>query len=41
MKDNANLIPKDVKAFTEKGIIDADGVEREYDAIICATGFDT
>jgi len=41
MEDNANLIAKDVREFTEKGIIDADGVEREYDAIICATGFDT
>jgi len=27
--------------FTENGLIDSDGVEREYDAIICATGFDT
>lgn len=37
---NANIIPKDVGEFTEKGIIDSDGIEREYDAIICATGFD-
>jgi cation diffusion facilitator CzcD-associated flavoprotein CzcO len=40
-EDNANLIPKNVKEFTENGIIDEDGVERNYDAIICATGFDT
>lgn len=39
-EENANIIPKDVVQFTEKGIIDSDGVEREYDAIICATGFD-
>jgi cation diffusion facilitator CzcD-associated flavoprotein CzcO len=39
-KPNANLIPKAVVEFTEKGIIDSDGVEREYEAIICATGFD-
>ncbi|EXJ67391.1 uncharacterized protein A1O5_09404 [Cladophialophora psammophila CBS 110553] len=40
-KDNANIIPKDVREFTEAGIIDEDGVERSYDAIICATGFDS
>ncbi|KAK5285482.1 hypothetical protein LTR55_010919 [Exophiala xenobiotica] len=40
-EDNANLIPKNVKEFTEDGIIDEDGVERTYDAVICATGFDT
>lgn len=40
-KPNATLIPKDVKRFTKTGIEDADGVHRVYDAIICATGFDT
>jgi hypothetical protein len=30
-----------VKRFTKTGIEDADGVQRDYDAIICATGFDT
>lgn len=39
-ESNANLIPTDVVQFTEKGLIDSDGVERDYDAIICATGFD-
>jgi len=39
-RPNANLVPKGVVEFTEKGIIDSDGVEREYEAIICATGFD-
>jgi cation diffusion facilitator CzcD-associated flavoprotein CzcO len=39
-KPNANLIPRDVVEFTEKGLIDSEGVETEYDAIICATGFD-
>jgi|TARA_R110002003_G_scaffold1993_8_gene23837 cation diffusion facilitator CzcD-associated flavoprotein CzcO len=38
---NADLIPKDVVEFTENGIKDSEGVERTYDAIICATGFDT
>lgn len=41
LKDNTTLIPKDLKRFTAAGIEDVDGVEREYDAIICATGFDT
>ncbi len=27
--------------FTEKGVIGEDGIEREVDTIICATGFDT
>ena len=29
-----------IKEFTEKGIITSDGVEREYDIIALATGFD-
>lgn len=29
-----------IKEFTEKGIVTADGVEREYDIIALATGFD-
>jgi len=37
---NANIISRDVVEFTEKGLIDSEGVETEYDAIICATGFD-
>ena len=41
VEDNLNFIPKGVKKVTENGIIDADGVFRETDAIVCATGFDT
>jgi hypothetical protein len=41
LEENANLIPTDVVEFTENGLIDSDGAQREYDAIICATGFDT
>lgn len=29
-----------VKEATEKGVVGADGVEREVDTIVCATGFD-
>ncbi|CAH0027783.1 unnamed protein product [Clonostachys rhizophaga] len=39
--DSLNFIPKGIKRVTENGIIDADGVFRETDAIVCATGFDT
>ena len=39
-EDNIDIIFKGAEEFTERGIIDADGVERSYDAIICATGFD-
>lgn len=39
-KPNTTLIPKDVRRFTKTGIEDVDGIHREYDAIICATGFD-
>jgi cation diffusion facilitator CzcD-associated flavoprotein CzcO len=40
-KENVEFIPKEIQGITEKGIIDEDGIEREVDAIICATGFDT
>jgi cation diffusion facilitator CzcD-associated flavoprotein CzcO len=40
-KENVEFIPKEIQRITEKGIIDEDGVEREVDTIICATGFDT
>lgn len=40
-EDNLNFIPKGVKRVDEMGITDDDGVHREVDAIICATGFDT
>ena len=40
-EDNLNFIPKGVKKVTATGIQDDDGVHREVDAIICATGFDT
>lgn len=30
-----------VSRFTEKGVMGEDGIEREADTVICATGFDT
>ena len=39
--DNVEVVPKSAVQFTEQGVIDEDGVHREVDVIICATGFDT
>ncbi|KAJ5116039.1 FAD-binding monooxygenase moxY [Penicillium angulare] len=41
MEDNLNFIPKGVQRADATGLLDDDGVHREVDAIICATGFDT
>lgn len=41
VEDKLNFIPKGISRITEKGVVDDDGTEREVDAIICATGFDT
>lgn len=41
VEDNLNFIPKGVKKITATGVVDDDGILREVDAIICATGFDT
>jgi cation diffusion facilitator CzcD-associated flavoprotein CzcO len=38
--DNANVVWGELDSFTEKGIKSPDGTEREFDVIICATGFD-
>jgi cation diffusion facilitator CzcD-associated flavoprotein CzcO len=37
-KDNVDYIQTRIKRFTEKGIVTEDGVEREVDITICATG---
>ena len=39
--DKLVFIPKGIKSVTRTGIIDEEGVNRDADAIICATGFDT
>lgn len=40
-RDNVTLVPQAVSRFTETGLIDADGVERQVDAVVLATGFKT
>ncbi|KAF9770569.1 hypothetical protein IL306_011866 [Fusarium sp. DS 682] len=36
---NVEVVFKGVTKLTEDGVIDADGVERKCDAVVCATGF--
>ena len=40
-KDNVETIHESVVRFTENGVVDATGVERQVDVVACATGFDT
>ncbi|KAL1957856.1 hypothetical protein VTO42DRAFT_5421 [Malbranchea cinnamomea] len=37
-QENVEYIQTRIERFTEKGIVTVDGVEREVDAVICATG---
>lgn len=41
VEDNVEFVPSGIKRFTETGIEAEDGTHREYDTIVCATGFDT
>lgn len=41
LKDNVGFVTDRVTAFDEDGIRDGSGTRRSYDAIVCATGFDT
>ena len=36
---NVELVPRAVASVTQSGIVDADGVEREVDVLVMATGF--
>jgi cation diffusion facilitator CzcD-associated flavoprotein CzcO len=38
--DNCDLLVGHIDAITETGILMKDGTHREFDAVICATGFD-
>ena len=38
--DNVDVHFTGVDHFTEKGVVGADGIEREVDTVVCATGFD-
>ncbi|EME38864.1 flavin-binding monooxygenase-like protein [Dothistroma septosporum NZE10] len=39
-KENVDVHFTPVESCTEKGVVGGDGVEREVDTVICATGFD-
>ncbi|KAK2596341.1 hypothetical protein N8I77_013237 [Diaporthe amygdali] len=39
-KDNVTVVSSSIEEITPKGIRSADGVEHEFDVIVCATGFD-
>ncbi|KAL3444849.1 hypothetical protein BJX65DRAFT_319736 [Aspergillus insuetus] len=39
-EDNVSVVSSSIEGFTTKGIRTADGVEHEFDVIVCATGFD-
>ncbi|MCH5677564.1 flavin-containing monooxygenase [Streptomyces gilvus] len=39
LADNVQLVPHAVREVTEHGLVDATGVEREFDVLIMATGF--
>ena len=39
LSDNVELVPYGIDRFTERGIISQDGVEREFDVVVSATGY--
>jgi cation diffusion facilitator CzcD-associated flavoprotein CzcO len=39
-EDNVTVVSKGITEITPKGMKTADGVEHEFDVIVCATGFD-
>ena len=39
-RENVELVPSAVDAFTEDGLLAVDGVARNFDIIVCATGYD-
>ncbi|KAK7206465.1 hypothetical protein BZA70DRAFT_274294 [Myxozyma melibiosi] len=41
VQPNVNFITTGIDHITETGLVTVDGVHREVDALICATGFDT
>jgi cation diffusion facilitator CzcD-associated flavoprotein CzcO len=40
VEENVEFLDKEIKSFTRTGIEMVDGTIREYDAIVCATGYD-
>lgn len=41
MRDNVDLVSGPIDRITETGVIGGDGVERQFDAIVLGTGFET
>ncbi|KAI0337347.1 FAD/NAD(P)-binding domain-containing protein [Trametopsis cervina] len=41
LEDNATVVSTAIKGFTETGLETIDGVKRDYDVIVTATGFNT
>lgn len=41
VEENVDFRAVDVKKITATGIAGSDGEHREYDSIVCATGFDS
>ena len=39
-RENVELVPRAVRAVTRSGVVDTDGVERDTDVLIFATGFE-
>lgn len=39
-EDNVSVVSQSIKEITPKGIMTVDGIEHEFDVIVCATGFD-
>lgn len=39
-EDNVSVVSQSIKQITSKGIMTVDGIEHEFDVLVCATGFD-
>ncbi|MFC4944286.1 flavin-containing monooxygenase [Pseudonocardia sp. GCM10023141] len=39
LRDNVELVVGGIERFTQKGIVGADGIEREFDVVVSATGY--
>ncbi|PPR03724.1 hypothetical protein CVT24_007372 [Panaeolus cyanescens] len=39
--EKTHVVLGDIERITERGVVDAQGVEHELDILVCATGFDT
>lgn len=39
-EENVSVVSSSIQEFTQKGIRTTDGMEHDFDVIVCATGFD-